>query len=170
MTSTPDPTQPGAPSPDAQGYAPQAGGYPPPQAQGYPPPQPGGYPPPAGQGYPPQPGAYPPPGYQTAGQAPYASAEQDAAENKAMGILAYIMWLIPLLAAPKQSRFARYHTNQGLVLFLLGVAYGIVSSILVGIISAAAVTSANLVTGLGAVGIVSTIIGLVWLIYPVLAI
>ncbi|MDR1295573.1 MAG: hypothetical protein LBK59_11610 [Bifidobacteriaceae bacterium] len=156
MTSTPDPMQPGP-----QGQAPpQPGGYPPP-----------GYQAPPGQGYPPPPGGYPPPGYQAPpGQAPYASAEQDAAENKAMGVLAYIIWLIPLLAAPKQSRFARFHTNQGLVLFLLGVAYGIVSSILVGIISAAAVTSGSVITGLGALGLVSTILGLAWFVYPVLAI
>ena len=44
---------------------------------------------------------------------------QDAAQNKAMGILAYlwILFLVPLLAAPN-SPFARYHANQGLVLFL----------------------------------------------------
>jgi len=34
-------------------------------------------------------------------------------------VLAYIgiLFLVPLLAAPR-SRFARYHTNQGIVLFL----------------------------------------------------
>ena len=44
---------------------------------------------------------------------------KDIEENKAFGILAYlsILVLIPLLAAPK-SKFARYHTNQGLVLFI----------------------------------------------------
>lgn len=46
----------------------------------------------------------------------------DAQDNKAMGILAYIgiLWLIPLLAAGN-SRFARFHANQGLVLSLTGV-------------------------------------------------
>ena len=47
------------------------------------------------------------------------SAAADAEQNKVFGILAYlgILCLIPLLAA-KDSRFARYHANQGLVLFL----------------------------------------------------
>lgn len=37
--------------------------------------------------------------------------------NKAMAILAYILFIIPLLAA-KESKYARYHANQGLVLLL----------------------------------------------------
>lgn len=65
--------------------------------------------------------------------APEQSDIKDAQDNKAMAVLAYIIFLIPLLAA-KESKFARYHTNQGLVLFLgavaLSVVYGIVSSIL----------------------------------------
>lgn len=45
---------------------------------------------------------------------------QDVADNKVMAVLAYIgfLFLIPLLAAP-QSKFARFHTNQGLVLFIV---------------------------------------------------
>ena len=43
----------------------------------------------------------------------------DVEKNKIFGILAYLglLCLVPLLAA-KDSPFARYHTNQGLVLFL----------------------------------------------------
>ncbi len=44
----------------------------------------------------------------------------DIEQNKAMGLLAYILFFIPLLAA-KDSPFARYHANQGLVLFLCGL-------------------------------------------------
>lgn len=47
--------------------------------------------------------------------------QEDIAQNKVMAVLAYIIFLIPLLAA-KESPFARYHTNQGLVLFLAGIA------------------------------------------------
>ena len=56
---------------------------------------------------------------------------QDIANNKGMSVLAYIgiLFLIPLLACPN-SKFARFHTNQGLVLFLLGVAIGIVTAII----------------------------------------
>ena len=52
----------------------------------------------------------------------------DAQQNKAMGILAYIgiLFLVPLLAAPT-SRFAKYHANQGLTLFLVNVALGILA-------------------------------------------
>ncbi len=61
---------------------------------------------------------------------------QDIAQNKAMGILAYlgILVLIPIFAA-KESRFARYHANQGLVLAIAEVAYGIVYGILVVILN-----------------------------------
>ncbi len=47
---------------------------------------------------------------------------KDVEENKAMGVLAYIgiLVLIPLLAAPK-SKFARYHSNQGLILLIIEV-------------------------------------------------
>lgn len=44
----------------------------------------------------------------------------DIVNNKAMAILAYILFLIPLLAA-KDSKFAMYHANQGLTLFIVGI-------------------------------------------------
>jgi len=44
--------------------------------------------------------------------------DPDVANNKAMAILAYIFFVIPLLAAP-QSKFARFHANQGLLVFIL---------------------------------------------------
>jgi len=70
---------------------------------------------------------------------PQASAAQtpeakDAADNKVMAILAYIIVLIPLFAGPKDSKFLRYHTNQGLILLLLGIAYGIAYWILTSIL------------------------------------
>lgn len=42
---------------------------------------------------------------------------QDIEKNKTMAVLAYLSWLvlIPLFAA-KESKFARFHVNQGLVL------------------------------------------------------
>jgi uncharacterized membrane protein len=53
----------------------------------------------------------------------------DAEKNKLMGILAYIIFFIPLLAA-KDSKFAMYHANQGLVLFLAALAVSILGSII----------------------------------------
>ncbi len=55
----------------------------------------------------------------------------DIQQNKLMAVLAYIgiLFLIPLLAAPN-SKYARFHANQGLVLFIVDIAVGIVSTIL----------------------------------------
>ena len=46
----------------------------------------------------------------------------DIAQNKVMGVLAYFgpLCLVPILAA-KDSKFARFHANQGLVLFIVGI-------------------------------------------------
>ena len=57
----------------------------------------------------------------------------DVQQNKVLSVFAYlgILFLIPLLAVPN-SRFARFHVNQGLVLFLFDIASGII----VGIVSA----------------------------------
>ena len=55
----------------------------------------------------------------------------DIAQNKAMAILAYLgpLVLIPIFAA-KGSKFARYHSNQGLCLLIAAILYGITYSIL----------------------------------------
>ena len=47
---------------------------------------------------------------------------EDVEKNKVMAILAYIgiLVLIPIFAA-KDSKFAKFHANQGLVLFLLAI-------------------------------------------------
>ncbi len=69
---------------------------------------------------------------------PDTTAEFDQADiqaNKIMGILAYLSWLvfIPIFAA-KNSKFARFHANQGLVLLIAeaawGIVYGITSAIM----------------------------------------
>ena len=55
----------------------------------------------------------------------------DIENNKVMGILAYIsiLVLVPILVA-KESKFARFHANQGLVLFIASVVSGIIIGIL----------------------------------------
>ena len=56
----------------------------------------------------------------------------DAEQNKGMAIIAYILFFIPLLTGDhNKSPFVKYHTNQGLVLFLFSVGGSIISSILV---------------------------------------
>jgi len=60
----------------------------------------------------------------------------DIESNKVMAVLAYISFLvlIPLFAA-KDSPYARYHTNQGLVLFLLSMACGVICSLISSILA-----------------------------------
>ena len=55
----------------------------------------------------------------------------DVAQNKIMGVLAYIgiLFLVPFLAAPN-SPYSRFHANQGLVLFVAEFVYGIIFGIL----------------------------------------
>lgn len=56
---------------------------------------------------------------------------QDIEQNKVMAILAYLSWLvlIPIFAA-KDSKFARYHANQGIILAIAEIVWWIVSGIL----------------------------------------
>jgi len=57
--------------------------------------------------------------------------KKDAEDNKLMGILAYlgILVIVPILAA-KESPFAKFHSNQGLILCILWVAMMFVGIIL----------------------------------------
>lgn len=76
---------------------------------------------------------------------------QDINNNKGMSVLAYIgfLFLVPLLACPN-SKFVRYHTNQGLVLFLLEFALGVVTGIL-GIIPIAGLIIGGLLSAVGGI-------------------
>lgn len=55
---------------------------------------------------------------------------EDASANKVMGILAYlgILVFIPLFAA-KESKFARFHVNQGLILFICSIVVFVIGKI-----------------------------------------
>ncbi len=57
------------------------------------------------------------------------SSAEDINENKTMAILAYILFFVPLLAA-RESKFAMYHANQGLVLFLAAMAVNLIGSLI----------------------------------------
>lgn len=61
--------------------------------------------------------------------------KEDVEKNKLMSVLAYlwILVLIPLFAA-KDSKFAKYHTNQGLTLAIAGVVWSIVAGIVTAIL------------------------------------
>lgn len=79
-----------------------------------------------------------------------------------MAVLAYfgILVLIPILAA-KESKFARFHANQGLILLITGVAYSIFVQVVIKIVSFISYVLAS---------IVGIALGLAWLLLLVLAI
>ncbi len=54
--------------------------------------------------------------------------QEDIEKNKVMAILAYILFLIPLLAAG-ESPYARYHANQGLLLFIGALIINVVGGV-----------------------------------------
>ena len=89
-----------------------------------------------------------------------------------MAILSYILFFVPLLTgAHKTSPFVKFHTNQGTVLFLLCVAWGIVQGILTSIFTAMLFNPRNWAGGgFGALGLVTTILGLLWLVPTALGI
>lgn len=79
-----------------------------------------------------------------------------------MAVLAYfgILVLIPILAA-KESKFARFHANQGLILLITGVAYSIFVQVVIKIVA---------FISYALTGIVGIALGLAWLLLLVLAI
>lgn len=62
--------------------------------------------------------------------APGSDAE-DIEKNRAFAIIAYlwILFIVGLIAAPN-SKFAKYHANQGLVLFLAELVFGVACIVL----------------------------------------
>ena len=90
----------------------------------------------------------------------------DINNNKVMAVLAYfgILFLVPLLAA-KDSKYAKFHTNQGVVLLIaqlvLGFAVGILSSVLLFIAPVLAVITTLLSYAVSIASLVFAIIGIV---------
>lgn len=89
----------------------------------------------------------------------------DVQQNKVLSLFSYLglLFLIPLLAAPN-SPFARFHVNQGVVLFL----FDIVSGIAVGIISAIVVWIPFV--GVILIGLLGAAISICSLIFTILGI
>jgi uncharacterized membrane protein len=86
---------------------------------------------------------------------PYANYQEDVAANKVFGILAYISFLcvVSTFAAPKESHYARFHANQGLVLFITEIAGFIILSI-----AGAMSGLAGFYAGFGAAAVISIIL------------
>jgi len=101
------------------------------------------------------------PAAQQSGPAEPQANPNDAEQNKGMAILAYILFFIPLLAGThKTSNFVKYHTNQGTVLFLATVIFGIVLGILSAILTA--ILWRTFAWGL--LGVIHIILGLLWFV------
>jgi uncharacterized membrane protein len=60
--------------------------------------------------------------------------EEDIRQNKTMAGLAYILFFLPLIVC-KDSKFGRFHANQGLLLLILSVAGYIAISIVTTILA-----------------------------------
>lgn len=60
--------------------------------------------------------------------------EEDIKQNKTMAGLAYILFFLPLIVC-KDSRFGRFHANQGLLLLILSVTGYITISIVTTILA-----------------------------------
>lgn len=140
----------------------QGGQYQPPVQQYQPPVQGGQYQPPV-QGAQPQQG----------GQSPYGAPvmagrrndARDAEENKVMAILAYLglLVLVPLFAA-KDSPFARFHTNQGLVLAIAEIAFGVVYGLISFLVTLIAWQLLFIVSILGLLGLVFLVLMIIGIV------
>lgn len=89
---------------------------------------------------------------------------QDIEKNKFMAILSYlgILVIVPILAA-KESKFARFHANQGLILCIAAILYWIAYSILSSIILSISWHLYWLVS-------IISIVGIIFLVWSVLGI
>ncbi len=85
---------------------------------------------------------------------------QDIEQNKVMAVLAYLGWLVlvPILAA-KNSKFAMYHANQGLVLAIVATVCLVALSIL------------SIIPFLGLIFMLAeALLGIVFLVFAILGI
>lgn len=53
----------------------------------------------------------------------------DIEKNKTMAGLSYLIFFLPLIACP-ESRYAKFHANQGLLLLIVSIAGNIILSII----------------------------------------
>lgn len=85
---------------------------------------------------------------------------QDVNSNKGMAVLAYLSWLvlIPIFAA-KESKFARFHCNQGIVLAIAEVVISVLTNIL------------NDIPGIGWIfDVIQGILGIAFLVFCIIGI
>mgnify|MGYP005805009865 CR=1 FL=1 len=98
----------------------------------------------------------------------------DISNNKVYALFSYltILVLVPIIAAPN-SKFARFHANQGLVLLIGEVIYGIFRTILMAVLRA--VLGVNIYYYMNPIvsaiyNIISVVTGLLFLVFAIFAI
>ena len=91
---------------------------------------------------------------------------KDIEQNKTMSLFAYlgILILIPLLGT-KDSKFARFHSNQGLILLIACIGWAVANNILMALFAAILLPG-----GWRIYSLLGTILGLVYIVFTVLAI
>ena len=92
---------------------------------------------------------------------------KDIEQNKTMALLAYLgpLVFVPMFAA-KESKFARFHSNQGLILLIAMIAWAIIYRILMAIFRSILLNSG----AWGTYSLIGTILSLVYIIFTILAI
>lgn len=90
---------------------------------------------------------------------------KDIEANKVMALLSYlgILVLVPIFGA-KDSKFARFHANQGLVLCIAAIIYGVAYSILTSIILAISWRLYFVVSLIGLISVVFLILAVIGII------
>lgn len=66
------------------------------------------------------------------GQKNDTTTKADIDKNKTMAILAYFIFFLPLLTDAKDSKFAKFHANQALLVTLIYVAGFVLTFFLIG--------------------------------------
>ncbi len=61
---------------------------------------------------------------------PTQSGDKKTSNNVAMGVIAYILFFVPLLTDAKDDPFVKYHIKQGLLVFLIGLGAFVLSPVL----------------------------------------
>ncbi len=87
---------------------------------------------------------------------------KDIEQNKVISLFAYlgILVLIPIFGA-KDSKFARFHSNQGLLLLIAGLAWGVVCTVamsILGAISASILSLISIVLGVASLAFLALMI------------
>ncbi len=100
----------------------------------------------------------------------------DVEKNKYLNILSYlgILFLIPLLTA-KGSKYSRFHVNQGIVLFICTIAYGIIRGILLAVLAVIMFPGEEpylyfLSPNFGIYNAIQIIFSILYLVFPALAV